>query len=568
MSFFLPYCSMTLFSRYSPLLKHITPPRNILILLAVLMLAENGIALLTPWIAGQLTKSILSETTFLSLSYKQMILILFFVISIQCLLSYISRLISGSTAERMLVQLRTHLYNHLQGLPLCFHHNRKHGETLALITNDSAVISSFVTGTLIGIVPHILTAFGAVICIGIYNPLIAALVVILIPLFYILIKLLGRRVRPITRQLMDQYAATFSIAEENLSSLSTIKIFTREGLESSRFNGSNERLYELSYKYLNHQARLAPIVKLVATGIVLLILLLIGDDISSGYLSTGDIVSVMLYGMLLTQPISRLADTYGQIQRTASSADRLLEVFDYETEQVDKGIELPAISGRIEISNISFSYPGRKDILENLSLTIQPGETLAITGENGAGKSTLATLIMRFSHPSNGNIRIDGFDIEDVSLTSLRKQIGLVEQHVLLQNTTVIENIRFGKPDATDEDIVQAAQAAHALEFISNLPAGFDTIIGDHGIKLSGGQKQRLSLARALISDPAILILDEATAMFDPQGEIQFIENNRKLLNSRTVILITHRPASLSLADRILRLENGSFVIDSMSGIA
>lgn len=559
---------MISFSRYAPLVAMITPPVSLLVLIGALMLLENGLALCSPWLAGQLTKSIMGESGLLSLSYRNILLLWLLLVCLQAGLGYVSRVLSGCTSERMLVQLRSRLYNHLQGLPLGYHHDKKHGETLALITNDSAVVSSFITGTVVSLVPQLLTAAGAVVCILVINPLVAGLLLVLIPLFYIVLKLLGRQIRPISRRLMQQYATTFSLAEENLATLSAIKIFTREHHESHRFHASNEKLYELSVRYLKTQARLTPLIRLLATAIVLGILWFIGDDIAAGLLSTGDIVSLMLYGMLLTQPISRLADTYGQIQRTAGAAERLLEVFDYPTETATSGDPLLPLKGGIVFDRVSFAYPGRTRVLNALSLAISPGETVAITGENGAGKSTLVHLLMRFYQPTEGTIQLDGQDISTAELISLRSQIGLVEQNVVLQNATVAENISFGKPSATDAEIVQAARASHALDFINALPAGMDTLIGDQGIKLSGGQKQRLSLARALLTDPPILILDEATAMFDPEGEISFIEENRELLRQRTVIIITHRPASLALADRILRLENGRLLPDTGTTLA
>ncbi len=529
---------------------------------------ENALALCTPWIGGQLTNTILAESSVLTFSYNQILLLWFCLVLIQCALGYVSRILSGTTGERMLLQLRTTLYNKLQSLPLTYHHEKKHGETLALITNDSAILSSFITGTVISVVPQIVTAIGAILCIFFINPVIAFLAAILIPLFYIVIKLLGRKIRPLSKQLMQQYASTFSLVEENLATLPVIKIFNREFLESARFSKSNEDLYSLNTKYIKNQSRLSPIIKVLSTAIVLTILWVLGDDIAAGTLSTGEMVSLMLYGMLLTRPISMLADTYGQIQRAAGAADRLLEIFNQTSEDFTRGITLPLVQGHITFQNVCYAYPGRGNILCNLSLQIRAGETIAITGDNGAGKSTLAHLLMRLISPNSGTISIDGYCLEKVSLLSLRSQIGLVQQNILLQNSTVAENIRFGKPEATDHEIVAAATASHSLKFITELPSGFNTRIGDQGIKLSGGQKQRLSLARALITNPAILILDEATAMFDPEGEQAFIEENRELLNNRTVIIITHRPASLALADRIVRLDNGTFSEVSRSPLA
>jgi ABC-type bacteriocin/lantibiotic exporter with double-glycine peptidase domain len=265
----------------------------------------------------------------------------------------------------------------------------------------------------------------------------------------------------------------------------------------------------------------------------------------------------MLYGMLLSRPISALAATYGQTQHSIAAGRRLLDVLNKRNEDFVRGKKLPALNGAIEFQNVSFCYPGRKRLFFDLNLSITAGETIGLTGENGVGKSTIVHMLIRLCQPDQGRVLIDGNDLKDVNLDSLRSQIGLVQQHVLLQNSSVAENILYGKPGALRQDVEEAARAAHAHEFIAGLPEGYDTIIGDQGVKLSGGQKQRLSLARALIKNPPILILDEATAMFDPKGEEDFIASNKGVFEQRTVIIITHRPASLALADRIYEVGGG-----------
>jgi ABC-type multidrug transport system fused ATPase/permease subunit len=240
---------------------------------------------------------------------------------------------------------------------------------------------------------------------------------------------------------------------------------------------------------------------------------------------------------------------------TRGAAERLLGFFGERPEPLGHGRQvLQNAAGRIEFRDVSFAYPGRTPVLERFNLTIEAGETVALTGPNGAGKSTLVHLLMRFMEPDAGKILLDGQDIAEVELGSLRRQIGLVAQNTLLLNGTVAENLEYGQPNATLADMKKAAKAARAEEFIEQLPEGYDTVIGDQGVKLSGGQRQRLSLARTLLKDPPILVLDEATAMFDPEGEASFIEQSREVLERRTVILITHRPASLALADRVLDL--------------
>jgi len=278
-------------------------------------------------------------------------------------------------------------------------------------------------------------------------------------------------------------------------------------------------------------------------------------------MSPADLVSFLLYAMLLARPVASLADVYGRTQTTRGALGRLLDALDQVPEPPpNAGITLPPVKGRLTFDHVSFGYPGRPLALDDVNLQIAAGETIAIVGPNGAGKSTLAHLLMRLHLPGSGTIAIDGHDIAAVSLDSLRRQIGVVPQHVLLFNASVRDNIAYGRLDPSLADIEHAAGLARAHDFIVELPQGYDTLVGDRGVRLSGGQQQRLALARALLKDPPILVLDEATAMFDPQGEIEFLEGARDALAGRTVLLITHRPASLAVAGGVVRMEGGRLV--------
>ena len=337
--------------------------------------------------------------------------------------------------------------------------------------------------------------------------------------------------------------------------LPAIKSFTREGHEQARFNRANSQLLGLSRQQLRVQAMLSPTIGLLG-GLGLIALLWMGSTrIESGQLAPAEMVSLLLYAVLLITPLRTFANVYGQVQRTQGSAERIIEFFGEQPEpKDDSGRPLEQPRGHIQFENISFAYPGRANVLDGFTLEIKPGETLAFTGPNGAGKTTCAHLLMRLIDPDKGRIMIDGNDIREVTLSSLRSNIGLVAQNVLLLNATVAENIAYGRPDAAPEEIEWAARSAHAHQFISELPRGYDTVIGDQGVRLSGGQRQRISLARTLLKDPPILILDEATAMFDPEGEKTFVDQYQRSLQKKTVILITHRPASLALADRVIQL--------------
>jgi len=541
--------------QFSELIRYVTPYRQTLLLAMLLMLGASVISLLSPWIAGQFTLLLLNDKTTIGLSLEQLLLVWLSILAAQAALSFANQYLLSNTSEKMLSNLRIHVYDHLQSLPLSYFHERKRGAVLTLLTHDADMISGFVTGTLLSLLPQLLTLIGALGMIFWIDPTIAIIVSILIPLFYFIMNIVGRRLRPLTHQMMEEYGKTFAIAEENIGLLPIIKSFTREALESERFNQGNQRLLVLYRRYYRIQSFISPIIQFLAASGILLLLWISSHKLQTNEISTGGLVSLLLYGMLLTRPISGLADVYGQIQSTRGAATRLIDLFSNQPEPLDKGTNhLGRAKGHIQFQDVSFSYPGRDRILNKFNLEISAGETIAITGVNGSGKSTLIHLLLRFIATDSGQILIDGFPIEEINLTNLRRQVGLVQQNVLLLNGSVRDNVTYGILDAPDKDVLTAATTARALEFIQQLPDGLDTIIGDQGIKLSGGQKQRLALARALLMDAPILILDEATTMFDPEGEKSFIEECHDVLSQRTVIIITHRPASLALADKIIKL--------------
>jgi ATP-binding cassette subfamily B protein len=279
--------------------------------------------------------------------------------------------------------------------------------------------------------------------------------------------------------------------------------------------------------------------------------------IATGVMSPAALVSLLLYSLLMTQPVSQLASLWGQWQHALASLRRLRAVFAAQPEPDGGRRELIDVRGEIIFESVAFTHSGRSPLFRLLDFHVNAGETVAITGSNGSGKTTLAHLLMRFADPERGRIMIDGVDLRELRVSNLRSHIGLVSQHVLLLNASISDNIAFGVAGASQERIEAAARSARAHEFIEQLPEGYETLVGDDGLRLSGGQRQRIALARVLLKDPQVLIFDEATAMFDPEGERDFIADCHQLLHSRTVLLITHRPASLALADRVLRLSDG-----------
>lgn len=540
---------------FKVLLGYAAPYRMALLASTAMMMAESGVALAVPWLGGLVAQGLLAR----DLKGTGMVLLLLLALfAVQALLKFGNYYVSTRNAEHILTDLRIRLYDHLQALPVGFFHQRKQGEILALLTRDVDTLSSFITGTLLGILPLLVTVVGALAFMFSIDPWLCLVAALLIPVFYLLMKVIGRRLRPLARQWQEAYAGLVGVAEENLGMLPAIKTFTREPLESARYRDQAQRLLAISAQQRAIYAALGPGIQFAAGAGVLLILWLAGERINVGHLDTAQLVTFLLYATLLTRPVSALSDVYGQVQSARGALERLLEVLTEPPEPIlHPGVELDEVRGEIEFRDIHFAYPGRPPALDGINLHIAAGETVAITGHNGAGKSTLAHLLMRLYEPDSGDIYIDGIGIREASLSSLRRQIGVVPQHVLLFNGSVRDNIAYGRENATQTDIEIAARIARAHDYILKLPQGYDTLIGDRGIRLSGGQQQRLALARALLKDPPILILDEATAMFDPEGEREFLQECHEVLAKRTVLLITHRPASLALAGRVVRLEAG-----------
>jgi len=544
--------------KFTRLLQYITPHRSTLLLVLLLLLADSLAALAQPWLAGKLTTVALGGgggNDFIAI--QEVLLLWLGLIAVKSILSFFNSYLVGTTGEKMAARLRKRVYEHMQVLPISYFHAHRPGESLSLLSNDAMIISNFVTTTLVSLLPLLLTFFGAFYLMTRLDLQIALVAVLLLPVYYMAMKLIGLKIRPIATDWVHAWSRMISFVEENIGLLPVIKSFSREKVEVQRFDSRNAELLTLSNRQIVVQAVLAPTVSFLAGAGLLLLLWLGIRHVVIHEISPGDLVSLLLYAMLMTRPVSGLANVYGHIQRSRGAAERLVDFFAEQPEPPEVALPpLENVKGHIRFEEVSFCYPGREPLLRDINLEIKAGETIALTGINGSGKSTLAYLLMRFMEPASGRITIDGKDIRDYSLESIRHAVGLVAQHTLLLNGSVAENIAYGRYKASKEDIEKAARVSGAHEFIMQMPDGYDTTIGDQGIRISGGQRQRLSLARTLLTDPPILILDEATAMFDPQGEEDFIDECSDLLEERTVILITHRPASVALANRVVKMEN------------
>ncbi|TNC71489.1 ABC transporter ATP-binding protein [Rubellimicrobium roseum] len=533
------------------------PHRTALALMVLLTLLEAAAVLLVPALGGWMAGEVLTATG----SFLGPVACLLLVLTLLALLRTTSGIISGRTSARVLAHLRTKVHDHLQCLPLSFHQRHSQGDLLALSTYEISRLGDFLAVTLAALPAQLLTAIGAVVLMSRIDAALAVAVPILVPVFYLGLKMLGRHLRRIAQEHQKAEAAIVAAASEDLAMLSAIKSFTRESETARRFAERVTVSRNLLIKETDIYAILGPVTSLLAGIGAVALLASGGGSLQSGEISPSAMVSFFLYAALLTRPVAELSHVYGQVQSAKGTLSRLGAILDTATES-DPATPHPLgrMRGQITFENVTFCYPGRDPVLRGLSLSLRPGETLALTGPNGAGKSTLVSLLLRLEVPECGTIRLDGVDIRTVALQDLRRQIAWVPQRPLLFDGSIRENIAFGRAGATDTEIERAARLAQAHDFIGDLPHGYDTEIGEHGVRLSGGQGQRIVLARAILKDPAILILDEATSMYDLNGETAFVAAAAAAFRDRTVILITHRPATLALADRIVVLERGQVV--------
>ncbi|MBR1858082.1 MAG: ABC transporter ATP-binding protein, partial [Selenomonadaceae bacterium] len=393
---------------------------------------------------------------------------------------------------------------------------------------------------------------------------LSLLTLVVVPMVGYCMRIFGKKIKANGTVIQERMADITSLLQESISSIRVVKSFVREDYEIDRFCKQNELNFQAAMKNVQLTSLLTPTVEFLAAIAVTLIVWFGGYEVVNGIMTAGSLVAFLTYAVNLANPVKRLSRIYGRMQKAMAAVDRIFYVLDMEeaiTDRPDAKI-LPPVEGHVSVENVSFSYDGVHDALKNVSLEVKPGQMIAFVGPSGAGKSTIANLIPRFYDVTSGSIKIDGLDIRDVTMNSLREQIGIVPQETMLFSTTIMENIRYGRLDASDDEVLAATKAANADEFIRQLPDGYNTLIGERGLNLSGGQRQRMAIARAILKNPRILILDEATSALDTESEKIVQSALDDLMVGRTSFVIAHRLSTIFDADHIFVIDHGHVVED------
>ena len=464
--------------------------------------------------------------------------------------------------ERVSADIRTAVFSHIVGIHPSFFETNRSGDIMSRLTADTTLLQSIIGSSFSIALRSVISFFGALIMLVFTNVKLSLIVLIATPVIFLPILYFGRRVRNLSRLSQDSVASVGSYAGEIIQNIRTVQSFTQETLEKKAFGEEVEHAFTVAKKRIRQRSILTAVVILAVFGALCAMLWFGGRDVIVGNMSGGDLGAFIFYATLMALSLASLSEVYGEIQRAIGAAERLMELLNapveifspiFIKEQADS---LPA---EIKFSELSFYYPSRPNIaaLDTFNLSISEGKVVALVGPSGAGKSSLFGLLQRFYDPQEGSISFGGCDIRELDLTSLRRQIGVVEQQPTLFTGDVMYNIRYGMSDASDDEVIEAAKAAHADEFIRRLPDGYKSDLGEQGVRLSGGQRQRIAIARALLKNPKILLLDEATSALDAESEKKVQLALEKLMVGRTTVIIAHRLSTILHADEIVVMDSG-----------
>ncbi len=542
------------------LLGFLRPYRWSLAVSIVLAIGSMAAALAMPWIVGYAIDNALPDGNGRELAWLVALIVVLGLA--RAVMMAGRRLIAGRQSLGVEFDIRNALYSHLLRLSWGYYDRHQTGQLMSRATVDLQAVRFFLGYGLIFFGQHILTVLAVTAILFIYDMEIALIALAITPLLIAIAYQYSRASHPILKDVQQRMADMTTVAEENIVGVNVVKSFAQEPQEERKFSRRNEAVFSRSIEATRQRAIYVPMLSFLPLLTQAAVLLVGGRRVISGELELGQFISINIYVLMLIMPLRMLGMWIGSSQRAVASGERIFEVLDEPEETAERPDARPLSDGdgRLQFDRVTFGYDPARPVLHEVSLDIAPGRTVALIGQTGSGKTSLTSLVPRFYDVQAGQVLLDGVDVRDLELGDLRRSIAIVAQDPFLFSTTVRENIAFGAPDATDEEIESAARMAQAHEFVSALKDGYDTVIGERGITLSGGQRQRIAIARAIVMNPRVLILDDATASVDATTEAQIRLGLREAMKGRTTLIVAHRLSTISLADELVVLEHGRIV--------
>lgn len=548
---------MTLYLR---ILSYIKPYMHRLLFAMVCTIMAAAGNLYIPWIIKDMIDEVLADKNGTMLNWIAASIIAIFIV--RGLFWYGQNYLMSYVGQSVIIDIRAAVFKKLQRLSVSFYDKNKTGTIMSYVTNDVNALQSAMVENTIEMITEGFILIGSVVAMIYLDWRLTLFTVCTFPVILWFMEFFGKKIRKTGGRIQECTADITSVLQESVASARVIKSFVREDYEVDRFDVENRANFRANMKNAQLMATLTPVVELVAAIGVTMIIWYGGNNVINGTITAGSLVAFLTYAVNISNPIKRLTRVIGNIQKALAAAQRVFMIIDMPEEIAESkdAKQLPEVSGKVEFQNVSFAYNDKGNVITNLSFSVKPGEVIAIVGPSGAGKSTIANLLPRFYDVNKGDIKIDGHSVREVTLDSLREQVGIVPQETMLFNGSVYNNILYGRLDATKEEIEAAAKAANAHDFIMQLTDGYETKLGDRGVNLSGGQRQRIAIARAILKNPRILILDEATSALDTESERVVQEALDRLMVGRTSFVIAHRLSTVKNADKILVLEKGNLV--------
>ncbi|MCS6880731.1 MAG: ABC transporter transmembrane domain-containing protein [Oscillochloridaceae bacterium] len=542
------------------LLRYLRPYRGHMALALAMLAGSSAIGLAFPLVIVRLLDAVLQQQNLTLLNGLALALLGMFLL--QALLTFGQSYILNLVGERIVLDLRVALYRHLQSLSLDFFASRRTGEILSRLSSDVTQVRAALTSNITQLLSSLIALVGSVIIVFLLNPRLVGFVLVLALGVVAVAASFGRMLQRLSTRAQDELASATVAVEEGLQGIRVVKSFARESYEVERYAAAMERTLGASLRLALLRSAFGGLMAFLGFSGIAAILWFSGREVLAGRLAFSTISGFLIYAITIGASLGQLSGLYGQFREALGAVRRVFEILDTRPTVTDApgAPDLPPVAGAIRFENVSFAYEPGREVLRQISLTVRPGEIVALVGPSGAGKSTLFNLIPRFYDPTSGTVAIDGIDVRAVTQRSLRAQIGLVPQETMLFGGTIRENIAYGRLDADEAAIIAAARAANAHDFIIATPHGYDTIVGERGIKLSGGQRQRIAIARAMLKDPRILLLDEATSSLDSESEALVQEALDRLMRGRTAVIIAHRLSTVAIAHRIIVLDRGRIV--------